>query len=126
MTPPQIAAGRYLWGVGLGLMLGLLYGFLRPLGRRVRTLADLLFLIGVFPAWVYFSFAVCQGDLHLGYLSSLFVGGILFDCTLGRLLRPLWRGFWSVVEGFFRKLGNIFKKIFRFLKKNICIWKKNE
>ena len=93
MTTPGIAAGRFLRGLVLGLILGAWYGFLRPLGRRRRTLSDLLFILGVFPVWLYFSFAVCQADLGIGYLASLFVGGFVFDITLGRLLRPfLLRG----------------------------------
>ena len=125
MTTPAIAAGRYLWGLALGTLLGVLYGFLRPLGRRKRGLADLLFVLGAFPVWVYFSFAICQGDLGLGYLSSLFLGGFLFECTLGRLLRPVFIWIWAPVWGFFRVLQKFFKKITLFLKKNICIWQKN-
>ena len=102
MITPAVAAGRFLRGLLLGFLLGGWYGFLRPLGHRRRTLADLLFLSGVFPVWVYFSFGVCQGDLHLGYLSGLFLGGIGMELTLGRLLRPVWEGLWKPVWAFFR------------------------
>ncbi len=125
MTPPQIAAERYLWGVALGLIPGLLYGFLRPLGRRRRALADVSFLIGAFPVWLYFSFAVCQGDLHLGYLSSLFLGGILFDCTAGRLFCLIWEGFWNLAGAFWGKWRKFFKKIRLFLKKTFASGKKS-
>ena len=121
---PAIAAGRFLRGILLGLPLGAFFGFLRPLSRHRRTLADLLFLCGVFPTWLYFSFAVCQGDLSLGYLASLPLGGILFECTLGRLLRPLWRGFWSLTGKVFGKIKKFFKKITTFLKKPFASGKK--
>jgi len=122
MTAPGIAAARFLWGVVLGLGLGLLYGFLRPLRRR--HLADALFLIGAFPVWLYFCFGVCRGGFHLGYLSGLFIGGILFHCTLGRLLQPVWKGFWGMIGRFFLVLKSFFRKITCFLKKIIASKKK--
>ena len=115
--PPALAAGRFLQGLILGAGLGAVYGFLHPLSRRSRTIADLLFLCSVFPVWLYFSFAVCRGDLGLGYLASLPLGGILFECTLGRLLRPVWNGFWRVVGTVFRGFRKFFKKIITFIKK---------
>ena len=125
MMTPEIAAVRFLRGVVLGLFRGAWYGFLRPLGRRRQTLADLLFLCGVFPVWLYLSFAVCQGDLHLGYLASLPLGGILFDSTLGRLLRPVWDKFWGVIGWIYRNLRKFFKKIIIFLKKPFASDKKS-
>ena len=124
MTTPAVAAQRYLWGLALGALLGVLYGFLRPLGRRKRALADFLFLLGVFPVWIYFSFAVCQGDLGLGYLSSLFLGGFLFECTLGRLLRRVWGWIWTPVWAFFRLFRKIFEKMAVFTKKMFAYLKK--
>ena len=117
MISPALAAGRFLRGIVLGGGLGLLYGFLRPLGRHKRTLADLLFLTGAFPVWLYFSFAVCRGALGLGYLSSLLAGGILFDLTVGRLLAPVWQGFWRGVQAIFQLFRKLFKKIITFAKK---------
>ena len=117
MTTPGVAAGRFLQGLVLGLAVGAWYGFLRPLGHRRRTLADCLFILGVFPVWLYFSFAVCQGDLGIGYLASLFVGGFLFDGTFGRLLRPVWSRVWAPVWAFFRVERRFFKIITVFLKK---------
>ena len=124
MMTPELTALRFLRGLILGLALGLWYGFLRPLGRRKRALADLLFLMGAFPVWVYFSFAVCQGDLRIGYLSSLFVGGILFDMTLGRILRPLWRRFWRFAWIILQFPRKIVKKIHFFEKKRLHLGKK--
>lgn len=44
MTAPSVAAVRFLYACGLGAVLGLCYGFLRPLRRRCTALADVLFL----------------------------------------------------------------------------------
>ena len=44
MTAPAEALSRLLCAVGLGGVLGLLYGLLRPL--RPRHLGDVFFLIG--------------------------------------------------------------------------------
>ena len=116
MTTPALAGWRFLMGVALGGLLGLWYGFLRPLGRRRRQLADLLFITGVFPVWVYHSFAVCQGDISIWYSLSLLLGGILTECTLGRLLRPVFRRIWMPVWGIFAGIRKIFQKIWLFLK----------
>ena len=121
---PEIAAGRFLRGILLGLGLGLWYGFLRPLGHRHRHLADGLFLAGLFPVSVYFAFAVCQGDLHLGYFSGLLIGGILWEWTFGRLLRPLWMGVWGIIGIFFRFLKKFFRKTLYFPKKLFASAKK--
>ena len=125
MTTPAIAALRFLRGLYLGALLGVWYGFLRPLGHRRRTLADLLFLSGVFPAWLHFSFAVCDGDLGLGYLASLPLGGILLDQTLGRLLRPVFGKIWLPVLAFFRLNRKIFMKLYYFSKKIFASGKKS-
>ena len=48
MTEPTLAAKRFALGLGLGLVLGLWYGFLRPLRRRRSAPADGLFVLGAF------------------------------------------------------------------------------
>ena len=114
---PSIAAGRFVQGILLGFFPGAWYGFVRPLGRRRQTLADILFFLGLFSAWLYLSFAVCQGDMHLGNLFSLFLGAFLFDRTFGRILYLIWEGFWKVVAWFYRKIRNFFRKTARIFKK---------
>ncbi len=121
---PEIAAGRFFRGILLGLGLGLWYGFLRPLGHRHRHLADGLFVLGLLPVSIYFAFAVCEGDLNLGYFSGLLVGGVLWEWTVGRFLRPLWRGFWRIIGRFFRFFKKFFQKILYFLKKLFASAKK--
>ena len=90
--------------------MGLWYGFLRPLRRGRGVAADLLFLAGAVWAWLYAGFAVCGGDLRLGYFAALAAGVLIIDWTAGLLLRPLFFGFWQ-------KIGRIFQKIVAPVKK---------
>ena len=114
---PAVAAARFLRGIPLGVLLGLWYGFLRPLARGRSLLRDGLFLAMVFPVWVYFSFGICDGDLQMGYFASLFVGGFLWEGTLGWYLRPFWRGVWGRFFAILGKIGKLFHKIGGFFKK---------
>ena len=81
MTPPALAAWRFgvacLYGIGLGGV----YGFLRPV--RPRSFADALFVAAMFYAWLQLSFAICRGDIRLGYTAGLFVGMAAWELTLG-------------------------------------------
>ena len=128
MTPPALAAARFLQGCLLGIPAGIWYGFLRPLRPRFTALSDLLFLLGFYWCWIYFSFAVCRGDLRLGYAAGLFLGCFGFDRTAGRLLRPLfslfWKGVFSVSETFTAFIKKIFEKNRENSKNFICIWRK--
>ena len=81
--------------VGAGL--GLWYAFLRPLRRRRTGFADVLFLLGAAWAWVYHSFAVCRGDLRLGYSAGLLLGAVLLNGSLGRLLEPVFDFLWRIL-----------------------------
>ena len=85
MTPPGTAAGRFLAAGLLGLVLGLVYGCLRPLRRR--ALADLLFLLAAGWAWLYLNFDICRGDIRPGITASLGVGALVWELTVGRLFR---------------------------------------
>ena len=117
MITPRIAAVRFLGGIAVGGVLGILYSFLRPLGSRRRHLADFLFVSALVPAWVYYSFAVCDGDLRPGYWPSLFLGGWLTDRTVGRLLRPVWATFWQIIGWIYQKIKKFFLKLKIFCKK---------
>ena len=123
MTAPAVAAGRFGAACLLGLVLGLWYGFLRPLRPRWTALSDLLFLLGVLPVWVYLGFGICGGDLRPGYWVGLFLGGLVWEMTVGKLLRPVFRGFWKelgyifwlpvhVLKKFFIKTGKKAKNVF--------------
>ena len=102
MTAPALFLQRYLAACALGVGLGVWYGFLRPV--RPRTLGDLLFLPILFWAWLYLSFGICKGDLRLGYCSGLLVGGLAWEWTVGRWLRPIFSGFWGFWQKIFIKL----------------------
>lgn len=127
MTPAQ-AAVRFGWGLVLGGGLGLLYGFLRPLRRRHQLLPDTLFIAAAFYAWLILSFPICQGDIRLGITAALPIGGILWEMTAGRVLRPVFCLFWKVVFRIFSILSLPFKKIIgfflNFLKKVFAYIKK--
>ena len=133
MITPAVAGWRFLMGLILGCGLGLWYAFLRPFGQRHPHLADLFFVSGLFPVWIYHSFAVCQGDLSVWYLLSLALGAVLTDITLGRLLRPIFGWIWtpvwwffSLFQKFFKKLWGFSKKIFAYMKKmSTIIMRKN-
>ena len=129
MTAPAVAGYRLAMACGLGLILGLIYGFLRPLRRRAVNLGDGLFLLCAAAAWLYLGFGICGGDLRLGYFAGLFIGGFFWELTVGRLLRPVFSGFW---KGFFqiwdipRQVTAIFlKKTRDFLKKIFASGKKS-
>ena len=111
-----------------GTALGLFYGFLRPLRPRHSFLSDLLFLPAMGYAWLYFSFAVCRGDIRLGYTMGLLIGAIFFDATVGRLLRPVFFGVWRLVSRIWHSIFGLFKKFFKKIgqKRKIlfALWKK--
>ena len=63
MTSPVTAFRWLLSGLVLGCLLGVYYGFLRPLRPRFTLLSDLLFVPVAGWVWLYYSFAICGGDI---------------------------------------------------------------
>lgn len=128
MNGPALDGWRFLWACGIGAILGAWYGFLRPLRPRHTVLSDLLFLPALLYSWLYLSFAICRGDIRLGYTLGLLVGALIWEWTAGRLLRPVAKGFWHLFSriwhGFFRIFEKIFKKIRKNAKILFAIWKK--
>lgn len=128
MTGPALDGWRFFCACKIGLALGLFYGFLRPLRPRHPLMSDLLFLPVMGYAWLYLSFAICRGDIRLGYCAGLFLGAAVWEMTVGRLLRPVFQGFWKVISriwtGIWRPFQKIFKKIYKNAKKLFAIWKK--
>ena len=90
MTAPAVAAARFAGAAWVGVGLGAVYGLLRPLRRKRNWPADLLFLGAAFYGWLYVGFGICGGDLRLAWVFAMALGGIGWEMTLGRLLRPLY------------------------------------
>ena len=128
MTTPALAAGRFGIACLLGGMLGVLYSFLRPLRPKGTTLADGIFLLALFYAWLQLGFRVCQGDLRMGYTAGLFLGILLWEMTAGKWLRPLFFGFWGavdrVIQWLFRPVKKFFLKNRQKAKNVFASWKK--
>lgn len=99
---PETAAYRLVCALTLGAALGLLYGFLRPLRPKHTVLADGLFLLGVFWVWLYYNFALCGGDIRLGCCGGLLAGGLAWERTAGRWLRPVFWWFWLKIQALWR------------------------
>lgn len=128
MTMPSETAWLFLLAMGIGAGVGLFYGFLRPLRPRFTTLCDLLLLPVVFYAWIYHSFALCRGDIRFGHALGILLGALVWDRTVGRLLHPLFVGFWKLVGIIFlflsRPVKFFLKKSADFLKFLLAIGKK--
>ena len=128
MTGPALDGWRFLCACLIGLPLGLYYGFLRPLRPHHPFVSDLLFLPAMGYAWLYLGFAVCRGDLRLGYCAGLLLGAVFWELTIGRWLRPVFRGFWRILSiiflGFFNLFEKFLKKLLFFSKIVFALWKK--
>ena len=124
MNAPEVVAGRLGWILLVGLLLGAIYDFLAPPRRRCPTLCDLLFAPFACYGWLYVGFAICEGDLRLGYSVTLVVGMVLWHMLPGRLFRPINEGFWAVIFQILRLFGKIFKKTGIFSKKLFASAKK--
>ena len=72
MTPPQVAAGRFLSALILGMGLGIVYAFLRPLGRK-RWPGDLVFVLCALWIWTELTFRICRGDVRMANMARLMV-----------------------------------------------------
>ena len=118
MTEPAFAARALLTALGLGAALGAFYGFLRPLRPRLTAPADLIFLAAVFWAWLVHTFALCGGDSRPVCLLAMLAGGIGWERSLGRLLRPIFVLFWQAVGWPFGKIRIIFHKFQKYLLAN--------
>lgn len=118
MTTPAQAAVCMAWALALGAGLGVVYGFLRPLRPRWTLLTDLVFVLAALYAWLFLGFAVCRGEIRLAGTGGLLAGCLAWELSLGRLLRPVFSGFWRVVGGGLRMIWLPFEKIMKFFRKN--------
>jgi hypothetical protein len=116
MTTPEVAFWRFLTGLVLGCVLGIIYGLLRPVRRGKAIFPDLVFAF--FTGWIYlyYGFALCRGDLRMGYLAAPILGAIAWDRSVGQWLRPIFDGFWRIIVKIFRPVGKILKKSRIFVK----------
>lgn len=128
MTAPAVAAGRFLAACAVGAAVGLLYGFGRPLRPRLTHLWDGITVIAALLGWIYIGFGICRGEVHFGGTAGMLLGAFAWECTVGRLLRPVFFGFWRVlwkilaflwmpIEKIFIFFRKIFKKLFAFRRK---------
>ena len=124
MTAPEVAWNRFLTGLVFGCVLGIVYGFLRPLRRGKAVLPDLLFALATGWVYLYYGFAVCRGDLRIGYWAAPLVGAIAWDRSVGQWLSPLFCGFWRSFARVLLPVQVFFKKIWNFIKFLFATWKK--
>lgn len=117
MTGPALDGWRFLWACGIGLILGMYYGFLRPLRPRHTIVSDVLFLPALAYGWLYLGFAICRGDLRIGYCLGILLGIVAWELTVGKLLRPVFAGVWRGISRIYRGLGRIFRRFFEKIKK---------
>lgn len=117
MTGPALDGWRFLWACGIGLVLGMYYGFLRPLRPRHTIVSDVLFLPALAYGWLYLGFAICRGDLRIGYCLGILLGIVAWELTVGKLLRPVFAGVWRGISRIYRGLGRLFRRIFEKIKK---------
>ena len=97
MNAPAVAAIRFCMAAAAGAGLGLFYGFLRPLRRKRNWFADLIFVLAAFYGWLYVGFGICKGDLRLAWFAGMALGGFGWEMTVGKLLRPVFFGFWMIL-----------------------------
>jgi hypothetical protein len=115
MTDPAIAIRALLAALGMGAGLGIFYGFLRPLRPRLTALADFVFVAAALWAWLIHTFAICGGDSRPVCVLAMAAGGIGWERTLGRLLRPVFALFWRGIGWPLEKIGILFQKIYKYL-----------
>lgn len=113
MIAPGEALEELCWGWLLGVLLGLCWGFLRPLGKVGNALRDSLFLLAAGAGLCFLAFGICGGDLRLPCLGAAVLGGTAEEAALGRLLRPVFYGFWSILTGISGAVLTIWKKFFK-------------
>ncbi|MBQ6997928.1 MAG: hypothetical protein IJN60_06130 [Oscillospiraceae bacterium] len=116
-----MAADRFLAACLIGMQLGFVYDFLRPLRPKLTTIPDLLFLTALGAGWVYLAFGICRGDLRFGYTVGLGVGIFFWELTATRILRRFFGYFWLSIRKIYRFFRKIAKKLFATGRKKVTI-----
>ena len=111
MIPPEEALGQLWGGLVLGVEMGAAWGFLRPLKRK--ALADGIFVLALAAGLCRLAFGRCGGDLRPACLGAAALGFFLEEWGLGRLLAPLFYGFWSILSKIRRGVLTFWKKFFK-------------
>lgn len=128
MNSPELDVRRFAAAFLIGILLGIVDEFLFPLRQKKPWLSDLLFLPALGYGWLYVSFAVCRGDIRLGYTLGLLVGALAWKNSIAVLFRPIvariWAGIFQIFTGFFRILKKFFKKVTIFENFLFSSWKK--
>lgn len=120
MTPTE-GALRLLLSALVGAILGLVYGFLRPLRPRLTGFADSVFSLAAVTAWVIISFPICRGDIRPVFFFAMVAGCLGWEMTVGRFLRGIFSGFWKPSKIFLKFLRKKAKKLFATGKKSVTI-----
>ena len=115
MKSPELAARQFLMACLVGAGLGLFYGFLRPVRRKHPVPGDLLFLAAAFWGWLFWGFGICRGDYPGPGLLGMGLGGVVWEISAGRLLRPVFLRFWQITDKLFQYSLWPLKKILKFL-----------
>ena len=117
MTAPVIAAQRFGGAVLVGVVLGLIYGFLRPLRPGYTVFSDLAFLLALVWGWVYLALEICRGEFRFSYCFGMLLGGFGWESLVGRQIRGIFSAFWKSM-GQIRDIALFpLKKIYKILKK---------
>jgi len=116
MKQPELAARQFLLACLVGAGLGIVYGFLRPLRRKHGALGDLLFVAAAFWGWLCWGFGICRGDYPGPGILGLGLGCLAWEVTVGRLLRPVFSGFWKIIDKLFQYSLWPAKKILKIMK----------
>ena len=124
MTAPALAAGRLAAACLMGLGLGLWYGFLRPLRPKFTLLSDLLFLLALFPSWVYLGFGICGWATLPALPLAASSGNSPQDGCCARFLQVFGGQSFKSWGGFAARFKNFSKKR-TFLQKNYLHMQKN-
>ena len=117
----------FLRAIALGAVLGLVYdlfGALRRLGGRVwGGVLDTLFCLGA--AGSVFLFVMAgDGEMRMFIALGALGGAVLFWCSLGNWLRPVWAFWLDLALWPLGCLVNFLKKYGRLLKKSFSFWGK--
>lgn len=110
---PQIV-GQRLAGCFLeGVLLGAAADVFRPLHRKAPRLCELLIALELLFAWLHSSFAICRGELRIGFYLALLSGAGLWEWQFGAAMTALWAKIWhfavlplGIFQKFFRKKVN--------------------